>query len=250
MKVALLNVYFYFCWICFGLLIFPLMALSFLVVRPFTPHSVYLRWQRFLVSNVFGRSYLILLHPFAPVSTAGLERLRTDPVPRIYVLNHKSFSDTFLCSLLPCRSPLVLFNRTVSRIPIMGTGVRFFEWINVDEVPFDEWRDSAIAQLWSGSSLFCFPEGTRSGKGPMGAFHGGIFRLAAKAGRPVTPVLITGNEETPVKGSLLLKPARIRLAVLPDIAQEEGETPFHFKERVRGVMRGQLAKLEGTDHVE
>ena len=128
----------------------------------------------------------------------------------------------------------------------MGMGVRFFKWINVDELPFDDWCESVIAQLRAGSILCCFPEGTRSGKGPMGAFHSGVFRLAAKAGFPVTPVLITGNEETPAKGSPLLKPAHIRFSVLPDIAQEEGETPFHFKERVRGVMREQLAKLEGT----
>ncbi|MBO4287729.1 MAG: 1-acyl-sn-glycerol-3-phosphate acyltransferase [Kiritimatiellae bacterium] len=246
MKVVLLNVLFYLLWGCCGLCIFLVMTLSFLLACPFLPSAVYLRWQRFLAADIFGRSYLFFLRPIAPVSTSGLERLGKNPVPRIYVLNHKSFSDTFLCSLLPTRSPIVLFNRTVSRIPIMGMGVRFFKWINVDELPFDDWCESVIAQLRAGSILCCFPEGTRSGKGPMGAFHSGVFRLAAKAGFPVTPVLITGNEETPAKGSPLLKPAHIRFSVLPDIAQEEGETPFHFKERVRGVMREQLAKLEGT----
>ena len=221
---------------------------SFLLLQPYLPYPVYLRWQRFLVADVFGRLYLYLLRPIAPVSTVGLERLRKNPVPRIYVLNHKSFSDTFLCSLLPKRSPVVLFNRTVSRIPVLGTGVHFVKWINVDEIPFNDWCEAAITQLKAGSSLFCFPEGTRSGKRPMGAFHGGIFRLAARAGHPVTPVLVTGNEETPAKGSPLLKPAHIRFVVLPDIVQKTGETPFHFKERVRGVMRDQLAKLEGNDY--
>lgn len=248
MKAILLNLLLLPCMLAAAVATWLAFVVVWLTVSPFRSRHAYHRMERGIVQR-FGRFCLWLMRPIAPVELSGGDFRTHHPDSQIFVLNHKSFSDTFLCSLLPVRDPLVLLNRGASRTPVLGMGIRYLAWLNITDIPFEEWREKCFEELAQGADIICFPEGTRSGSKPTGPFHSGIFRIAVAKGLSVTPVLITGNEETPRRGSIFLKPAKIRMRMLAPVTPAPNEKPFVFKERVRRMMIEELEIMEGKNHV-
>jgi 1-acyl-sn-glycerol-3-phosphate acyltransferase len=65
----------------------------------------------------------------------------------------------------------------------------------------------------SGNVLVMFPEGTRSLDGRVGRFRRGIGLLLAGTTYPVVPCFLDGTGRALPKGSLIPRPARLRLAI-------------------------------------
>ncbi|HEY1921502.1 MAG TPA: lysophospholipid acyltransferase family protein, partial [Tepidisphaeraceae bacterium] len=93
-----------------------------------------------------------------------------------------------------------------------------------------------------GVSIIAFPEGTRSGSRRMGQFHGSAFRLAQHAGVKICPLAISGNENIPHRGSLLLHPGHIVMTKLPSVTCEQYKemNAFTLKTRVRETIHEYL----------
>ena len=110
----------------------------------------------------------------------------------------------------------------------------------------EDFNEKAAALLDEGASIIFFPEGTRSGNGAMGPFHGAAFRLALKSKAPIVPLCISGNENIPPKGSLLLRPGTIRVRRLPAILWEDYKdmNVFSLKNRVREIIGKELSLME------
>ena len=72
-------------------------------------------------------------------------------------------------------------------------------------------------RLENGQSLIVFPEGTRSKGGPMGEFKQGAFRMACRAKAPVVPVAIDGTYRVMEANGGLIRPAGVRVQILPPI---------------------------------
>ncbi len=66
-------------------------------------------------------------------------------------------------------------------------------------------------------SIIILPEGTRTRDGNLGPFKRGGFHLAMETGLDILPVVQTGAYRVNRKGSLLIRPGKIDLAVLPPI---------------------------------
>ena len=83
----------------------------------------------------------------------------------------------------------------------------------------------------------------------MGSFHGAAFRLALASKASVVPLCISGNENIPPKGSLLLRPGNIRVRRLPAITWEEYRdlNAYAFKNRVWNIIDQELCRMEGED---
>lgn len=64
-----------------------------------------------------------------------------------------------------------------------------------------------------GSVLVMFPEGTRSVDGQLGIFRRGIGLLLAGARIPVVPCYLEGTSRAWPKGTLIPRPARVRLTI-------------------------------------
>ena len=76
--------------------------------------------------------------------------------------------------------------------------------------------------LRRGSSVYFFPEGTRSESGIVRKFMPGAFRLAKKLKLPILPIVINGSRNALPKGSLILRgKTHIRVEVLDELEYEE-----------------------------
>jgi len=164
-----------------------------------------------------------------------------DKPPFVFVANHRSTSDAFLMSVLPFECVQVL-NVWTSRLPLVNYLSRWGEYLRVRELTFDQFMALGTRLLSEGVSIIAFPEGTRSGSCRLGPFHGTAFRLAQRAGVKICPMTISGSENIPRRGSLVLHPGKIVVTKLPALTCEEfmGMNPYRLKTRVRETIRQHL----------
>ena len=168
----------------------------------------------------------------------------------VFVCNHPSASDPYLMAFLSFECVQVAKSWPL-RLPVLGAFAKWAGYLSISELPVEEFNARGEALLREGVSIIAFPEGTRSGAGPIGPFHGAAFRLALHAGAPIVPVVIEGNEEIPARGSLLLRPGRVRVRKLAALAPDEtrGMTPFEVKTLVRARLVAARARGLGGEHL-
>jgi 1-acyl-sn-glycerol-3-phosphate acyltransferase len=77
--------------------------------------------------------------------------------------------------------------------------------------------ERAAAALREGSSFVIFPEGTRSRTGELLPFKKGGFLMAIKAQAPVIPVAVSGGRDAMRKGSKLIWPVTVTVALSPPV---------------------------------
>ncbi len=161
--------------------------------------------------------------------------------PFVFVANHRSASDAFLMSVLPVDCVEIL-NIWPSRLPFVNCFSRLAGFLRVREMPFEEFIEAGSRLLADGVSIIAFPEGTRSGSRNMGQFHGSAFRLAQRAGAKICPIAISGNENIPARGSLVMHPGRIVISKLPAVTVEQYRemNAYRLKTRVRETIRQHL----------
>jgi 1-acyl-sn-glycerol-3-phosphate acyltransferase len=161
--------------------------------------------------------------------------------PFVFVANHRSTSDAFLMSVLS-RECVQVLNIWTSRLYIVNRLSRLAGYLRVRELTHEQFMEQGLKLLEEGVSVIAFPEGTRSGSRNMGPFHGAIFRVAQKAGAKVCPVAISGSEEIPHKGSLVIHPGRITITKLPSLTaqQYQGLNAYQLKMRARNILEKYL----------
>lgn len=148
------------------------------------------------------------------IDVAGLERI--DPgTSYVFMPNHISFLDGPLVMVLIPGVARVILKKSVLRIPIVGTAMRFVGFVPVDRKGAEGGKKS-IARAVSlmrarGYSYLIFPEGTRSRDGRMGPFRRGGFFLALASGAAIIPVTISGTRELMPKGQWFARRGKVRV---------------------------------------
>ena len=106
--------------------------------------------------------------------------------------------------------------------PIVGPLLRQVDTIFVDRQENDQAAvlQQALQVLASGRSLVIAPEGTRSTLGDIQPFKHGAFFLARKAKVPLVPIVLHNVKDALPKGALVIRPATIRVTVLPPVLPE------------------------------
>jgi 1-acyl-sn-glycerol-3-phosphate acyltransferase len=91
-------------------------------------------------------------------------------------------------------------------------------------------------------SFAILPEGTRTRDGKLGPFKRGGFLLAIETGLDILPLVQAGAYRIARKGSLLIRPGRVDIAIEPAVstAGYTKENAGELIERVRGVFLGRL----------
>ena len=148
----------------------------------------------------------------------GLEHIQRDRAA-VYAVNHASNVEppvifNVLHELFPRLR--ILYKAELRKLPIL---VRAFDLAGF--VPLERGnRDQSLPAieraadgLRGGNSFLIFPEGTRSRTGELLPFKKGGFILAIKAQAPVVPVAISGARAAMRKGSLIIRPVRVRVSL-------------------------------------
>src|SRR5688572_5860203 len=146
--------------------------------------------------------------------------------PAVYAANHGSNIEppiVFLAlkPLFPHLS--FLYKAELRKLPVLG---RVFEAAGF--VPLERANsgqslpavDRAAKTLAAGRSFVIFPEGTRSRTGALLPFKKGGFIMAIQAQAPVVPVAVSGSSEVLKRGSMVIRPATIRVDFAPPIPTE------------------------------
>jgi 1-acyl-sn-glycerol-3-phosphate acyltransferase len=161
--------------------------------------------------------------------------------PFVFIANHRSASDMFLMACLPFECVAVANNWPYD-LPVVGLAARISGYLKIREMSFDAFMEAGSRLLAAGVSVIAFPEGTRSGSRRLGPFHGSAFRLAQRVGVSIVPLAISGNENIPPRGSLVLHPGRIVVSKLPAVTPDQFKdmTAFKLKNLVRERIRQHL----------
>jgi 1-acyl-sn-glycerol-3-phosphate acyltransferase len=107
----------------------------------------------------------------------------------------------------------------------------------------------AAEVIRQGTSVFIFPEGTRSADGVIGDFKKGGFVLAVKSQQPIVPVSISGSYRILPKKSWTIHPGEIRLAISRPIVTVGSNSRSRdlLMEQVREAIRANLTVEEAGD---
>ena len=148
----------------------------------------------------------------------GAENLHRER-PAVFVFNHQSLLDSMVLSHLLREDVVALCKEEMADNPVVGPLLRQVDTIFVkrDERDQTQVLQRAMQVLASGRSLAIAPEGTRSTLGDIQPFKHGAFFLARKAGVPLVPIVLHNVKDALPKGGWLIRPATIRVTVLPPI---------------------------------
>jgi 1-acyl-sn-glycerol-3-phosphate acyltransferase len=243
--------------LCFWLLfLLWTLILAFIAIPYQYLFNVLLRNQRrsdWLIRRTISNYGNVVIRSGWPLVRVHFDDLAPhESPPFVFVANHRSTADAFLMAFLPFECVQVL-NIWTSRLPLVNYLSRTAGYLRVREIPFEEFTRQGLHLLAEGCSVIAFPEGTRSGSKKMGPFHGAAFRLAQQAGVKICPVAISGSENIPRRGSLVMHPGRIVVTKLPALAPEQSKdmSAFALKNRVRDTIQRHLDVQDvETPHLE
>ncbi|HUI45017.1 MAG TPA: lysophospholipid acyltransferase family protein [Nitrospirota bacterium] len=244
LKLYLLNLYFYMLFLLASAIAILVLTLGVACTRPFSSHRRTMKRFRRAISW-YGKLITALPWPFIKLRYEDHAKNNAGE-PYIFVCNHRSASDAFLMCVLP-HECVQIVNVWPFRIPVIGMYAKLSGYLNIRMMSHEEFIETAGTLLNQGVSIIFFPEGTRSASRQMGSFHSAAFRLALDTKAAVVPLCISGNENIPPKGSMMLRPGTIRVRRLSAITWNEYKdlNAYAFKNQVWNIIDRELVKMEG-----
>lgn len=113
------------------------------------------------------------------------------------------------------------------RVPLIGWNMVLNRYIKLkrgDRESIEQMMNDCEERLAEGSSVFFFPEGTRSPDGAVKTFKMGAFQLAKKMKIPILPIVISGTNKALPKYSVNFHGVqKIYLKIFPEIPYETFE---------------------------
>jgi len=171
-------------------------------------------------------NYTATVAPEVVLALAGVEIRATGEEhlwshrPAVFVFNHQSSFDVIVVSRLLRRDFTAVAKAELAHDP------RFAPLGALADVAYVHRGDHSQSQaalgpvlekLRAGISLAVAPEGTRSATPTLGPFKKGAFHIAIEAQVPVVPVVIRNAGEIMWRASMVARPGRVDVAVLPPV---------------------------------
>jgi len=214
-----------------------------LLTLPFDPNKKILQ-----AYSCFWASLYLWVNPYWDVKVGGrghYDRSKT----YIMVSNHKSLMDILIVFRTFFHFKWVS-KASLFRAPLLGWNMYLNGYVPIqrgDAQSREVCMDQCKAWVKKGSSVFFFPEGTRSKNGDIGNFKIGAFRLAIETGTDILPMMILGSEYAVPKHSILLnKKSKMEIRVLPPFSVRDydparlPEEAARLAEDVRQVIKTAL----------
>jgi 1-acyl-sn-glycerol-3-phosphate acyltransferase len=207
------------------------------------------RWPN-LMAKVWGN--INLWAAGVKVNIAGLENINSSG-PYIFVSNHQGWFDIFAAlGKLPVRFSW-LAKEELFKVPILGLAMSRAGYISIDRKDHRKALTSmnrAAELIRNGTSVFIFPEGTRSTDGVIKDFKKGAFMLAAKSQQRVVPISISGSYRILLKNDWMIHPGEISFSIGNPIETTGTDSKSRdlLLEKVREAIRARLTPEEaGSD---
>ncbi len=170
----------------------------------------------------FWASLYIWVFPPWSVTIHGRENIDPDET-YVIVSNHQSLVDILVAFTLFSHfkwvSKAELFN-----IPLIGWNMSLNRYIKLrrgNSKSIKKMYTACERHLNEGSSIYLFPEGTRSESGHMRNFKEGAFVLAKRLNKPILPLVINGSRTALPKNSFNFHgETHVEVEVLPAIQPE------------------------------
>ncbi len=178
-----------------------------------------------------------LLIALCPIKVKGKEHLPDRKGAYVVMANHQGAFDIFMMyGYLGLPFKWVL-KEGIRKIPLVGKACEAAGFIYVDEKkPSSIQRTISDAQrvLSEGSSIFIFPEGSRSKTGRMSRFKKGGFVMASALNAPIIPISLDGSFDALPTGKIIPRPRRLTLTVHPALMISDfGEPPMNIQYAAR-----------------
>lgn len=198
-------------WTLFGILISPFaLFLSRLILR--WPVGRIVRWFIWL----YGRGWLVLMSPFVSFRREQMNLIKCD-TPYLFVVNHRSFFDTYCISMLPVHDITFAVRSWPFKMFWYGTFMRLARYLDVEGSSWEETLHNSQVPLSEKGTVLFFPEGHRSRDGELQRFYSGGFKVAISSGVQLIPLCIDGTEKLLPPDRKWFRPCRITLRALEPI---------------------------------
>jgi putative phosphoserine phosphatase/1-acylglycerol-3-phosphate O-acyltransferase len=166
--------------------------------------------------------------------------------PAVFIFNHQSSIDVAVIGSLIRRDLTGVAKKEASRDPRFALIGYVVDVAYVDRANSAQARaalEPAVEKLRSGISIAIAPEGTRSATPRLGRFKKGAFHLAMQGGVPIVPIVIRNAGDVMWRGSFLIRPGKIDIAVLPPIDTSDWDVG-ELDQRVADVREQFVQTLE------
>ncbi len=245
MMVVLQNLVFWPLFVAASIVFISIATVVLTLVGLLAPRRYAMRRLRRTVSW-YGAVVLRCGGPFVRVKYRDFAPQQNDG-PYVFICNHRSASDPFLIACLPFELVQIV-NDWPLKLPILGWVASLAGYIDIMNMAVEEFYERSARLLNCGVCIISFPEGTRSGSRRMGSFTSSVFRLALRCRATLVPLAISGSEDIPRKGSLLLHPGCIYVDKLPAVTWERYRDmdAFRLKTYIRDLLCEHLSQVEGT----
>ncbi len=181
------------------------------------------RIARIRLCNFYGKTIGRGITSLAGATLQVSHRERLDgSMPAIFVCNHTSSLDAFLCISLCPYDGCGVFKKEIVRIPFYGWLAALSGHLLIDRGhhgrAVEALRQTAALVKRHRLGIWIMPEGTRSKDGALLPFKKGFVHLAIATGLPVVPVVVHGAHRNWKKGSWLFTPMVLDVDVLEPIS--------------------------------
>lgn len=181
--------------------------------------------KRLAVSHMFSSFWAsIYIWTMPAWSVKVVDRHKIDR-NKTYVMvsNHQSLLDVIVGFRLFTHFKWVA-KIELAKVPFIGWNMYLNRYIFLkrgDRKSIIEMMKESEMKIKQGSSVYIYPEGTRSETGEMASFKSGAFALAKRTHVPVLPIAIVGSKDALPKKSLTIRGwHKIEIAVLDEIPVE------------------------------
>ena len=203
------------------------------------------QYTKWYVKSIFRG---ILFLSGTRVTVSGIENIPSDSSV-VYMCNHNSFFDVLITYV---KIPYVfgfVSKKEVGKVPILHMWMRYVNCLFLDRNNIREGLKTiltGIDMVKNGTSLFIFPEGTRSKDGHMIPFKEGAMKLATKSKAPVIPIAMRGTSDIFESHLPFIKGSKVTMVVGKPIYIDElsPEDKKHSGAYVQGVIQNMLDEID------
>jgi 1-acyl-sn-glycerol-3-phosphate acyltransferase len=188
-------------------------AVGTAVFFPFAVLAIFVKGDVWVARRLW--SPLLIWAGGAKVQVTGQENV--DPKrPTIYVSNHQSTLDIPVHFVTVPVDFRYVAKHQLGYVPFVGWYLALAGHIFVNRsnrTKAISSLDAAAKKIRNGTSVFLYPEGTRSDDGRVLPFKKGPFALALKAGVPIVPITIEGTGKVMPKNSWNITPGPVHVKI-------------------------------------